>query len=418
MHQRSTRFTSVAAALAAGGVCLFLGSTSPAPAQDVPVAALAPAPAHATGAYATAVTLPLEISESGHVIVAATVEGVPARFLMDTGASHTLIDADSLERLGGAAKNGGRANVKGGGKVSARQVTLRPLNFGGYPIREMPAVSLDLPDVLGCDGLLGKPFFDSAVVTIDYVGKTVTLSDPARFVAAPGALALPMEFDGGIPTVAATFDGNPVRFKIDTGSVDAVTLFPPFVEKQKLLGSTPLPSPIMRAPSAGRCEDTRREYRPSPSARKEWHPPEQLAGALPGPPEEQRFHVEDGCGKSGGAFMEAVHADARLSAPKLFAARNAEFDTPFPFFRSGITYKVTKEGGIVSGVSAGSPAADAGIVEGDILKKVDGKPVEDATRGYVRARLSQPAGTKVVILLQPKGNGVARPVELTLRDLL
>jgi len=53
------------------------------------------------------------------------------------------------------------------------------------------------------------------------------------------------------------------------------------------------------------------------------------------------------------------------------------------------------------GVVAGSPAANAGIVEGDIIVAIDGSPVADASSAIVRIRSHAP-GDKVIFTLERK----------------
>jgi serine protease DegQ len=71
-------------------------------------------------------------------------------------------------------------------------------------------------------------------------------------------------------------------------------------------------------------------------------------------------------------------------------------------------------GALVSKVASGSPAAEAGIVPGDIVVAAAGKPVRSAAE-FVTRTVTVPIGTEVALVLFSKGQG--RLVGLTTTDL-
>ena len=93
-------------------------------------------------------------------------------------------------------------------------------------------------------------------------------------------------------------------------------------------------------------------------------------------------------------------------------ANLAEHET---YDRSG-TFLIEQSGQVVvADVRPGTPAAAAGLVRGDILTTIAGKPAADYALSDVRTLFRGPAGTVLPLVLTGK-DGSRRNVTLTLRD--
>ena len=103
---------------------------------------------------------------------------------------------------------------------------------------------------------------------------------------------------------------------------------------------------------------------------------------------------------------------------KLYLVKNKNFDAPFPMLRHGFTAPFGGAEHAVLSVMPNSPAAEAGMSVGDKIVSVDGVTYESKNLDAVRARLRQPAGMVVEIVIVPKGGGEKRSLKPTLRDLL
>ena len=381
----------------------------------IPVAA----PAHAApiADRADAVTVPVEITENGHVRVVATINGVATRLVLDTGASHNVLDSAAAARCK-IADIGTTINLTGGGKVSAFLGKINTLTVAAHTQTSVPFVVTPLPPALQSDGILGKPFFDAVTVTIDYAAKTVTLADPKLFVPPVGALKLPLDFDGATPTVPAVVNGEAVRFQVDTGAANTVTFFPPFVQKRDLLRvfapSLPenkralggeLTGVIARVPSLilGTTDGGIRISG--------------MEGYLLAPQKDSAFTSKRSAGSLGSLFWARFTVTLDYKHKAVYATKNADTDKPFPVSRSGMAYTQTEGGGTITTVLPQSAASSAGLVVGDVIRQVDGLPVGDANRSRIRGLFRQPAGTPVKLLVQ-SADGKARHVILTLRDVL
>lgn len=94
---------------------------------------------------------------------------------LDTGASRTMIDVESLRSLGCSVDaRGGRATTASGdvpvGRVSLNRLFALDVERSNFPVNAHP-----LPPNLGIDGLLGLDFFRGQVLTIDFARGRIDL---------------------------------------------------------------------------------------------------------------------------------------------------------------------------------------------------------------------------------------------------
>ena len=96
--------------------------------------------------------------------------------------------------------------------------------------------------------------------------------------------------------------------------------------------------------------------------------------------------------------------------PKDFEEMQVETTGEF----GGLGMEVTTENNVVKVVSPidGTPAAKAGILAGDIILQIDGKPIKDIPLDKVVAQLRGPVGSKVTINIQRKET--PKPIVVTL----
>ena len=104
--------------------------------------------------------------------------------------------------------------------------------------------------------------------------------------------------------------------------------------------------------------------------------------------------------------------------PERYAAFNLSLEGDQPDFE-GIGASVTEVDGqiVVLGPLPGSPAFEAGLMPGDILVSVDGRPIERLTLEETVALIRGPKGTEVVLGVSRAG--ISRPVEIPIvRDTI
>ena len=129
--------------------------------------------------------IPLEIiaiEEDGfHLMIVIEVNGIPARMLVDTGASRSVFDKDRINRffdgLPDLAENEQKSTGLGTRDMQSQALYIEKLCIGELTIRKYPAVVLDMSHVnhsyseLGMeaiDGVLGSDILMKYAARIDY----------------------------------------------------------------------------------------------------------------------------------------------------------------------------------------------------------------------------------------------------------
>lgn len=177
----------------------------------------------------TEVVLPTEWLED-YALVATTIEGRgPYRFLLDTGASATVV-GDHVARALPGMLDSGAIQVRGAhGDLTPADALLhvRTLALGPCEFRDLHVLVLDLSSVsamLGrtLDGILGYPLFADCTLTIDYPGAEVRLS-AEPLAAVDGAEILEL-LDTRVPRVVLGFEDVDRVFLLDSGSGGAIDL--------------------------------------------------------------------------------------------------------------------------------------------------------------------------------------------------
>ncbi len=74
------------------------------------------------------------------------------------------------------------------------------------------------------------------------------------------------------------------------------------------------------------------------------------------------------------------------------------------------------DGYVVTDVSAGGPAAEAGLVVGDVITRMDGRPVTSEGLSDARILLRSRAAGETVPLAIKRKDGTTGTATLTLRD--
>jgi hypothetical protein len=181
-------------------------------------------------------TVPIEL-HNNHVFVAVAVNGVPLRFMLDTGGVN-LITPQAAQRAGLAID--GALEVRGPGKHSVgagfarveRLLVADSVLFERQLLRVIPIPGFDEVEGTAFDGTLGHEVFQRLVVCIDYAQLALTLRHSGS-VAATGE-RLPITFYAHLPAVEGVLDGLPGQFWLDTGNRNALTLWTPFVQSHQL----------------------------------------------------------------------------------------------------------------------------------------------------------------------------------------
>jgi predicted aspartyl protease len=229
----------------------------------------------------SALAIPFELVDD-HIYLRVSVNGSsPLSFILDTGASHTILNLRNANAFGMGLQPLGK--VEGGiGAESpdAFLITDKVLfSLPGVVLSDESLVAIPLDKTEEClgqaneggivpnvpagqsvkegmrrvvDGVLGKDFFSSFVVEIDYAARLINLFDPDSYKYTGRGKSLPLEIDPQYIFVRAQVKapGRPpatARLVVDTGA-GALSITKQFAEAHKIL---PPPEKLTPAPECG-----------------------------------------------------------------------------------------------------------------------------------------------------------------------
>ena len=124
------------------------------------------------------VAVPLDINAVGHFEISAEVNGHAARLVLDTGASHTVLDTVSAERFGRqTTPSAERARGVGASDHPTATSSVADLRLGAARLRDLAVRTFDLGHVKRAlvarggapiDGAIGGDVLRSTEAVIDY----------------------------------------------------------------------------------------------------------------------------------------------------------------------------------------------------------------------------------------------------------
>lgn len=355
---------------------------------------------------------------NSHVYIDAKLNGRRFALLVDTGAANVITPtAMRALRLGSV----GDAEVRGAGEFTehASFTRIATVGLGDVRLRNQlfAVVALEkLGEVEGVPfhGILGYELFKRFIVRIDYAARTITLSDQDSWRADGVGVAVPFVFNGTVPEVEGEIGGVAATFDIDTGSRASVGLNSPFVQKHAL----------------------RERFKPSIDAVTGWG----LGGPTRGTVARvnrvrlgsvsvpdvvvdmslQRLGALTSAapsGSIGSGLLQRFVATFDYSRQRMYLLAQPSARVRDAYDRSGLWINQGAGGFRVDGVVAASPAARAGIVEGDVIVAVDGVRTAALLLNDVRDRLRDGL-PRTVVRLTVRSGGATREVAITLRDLI
>jgi len=145
--------------------------------ERVRVATVEPQQPEASAAASAVAGIPLLRGGSHFLVEARLGGGQPARLLIDTGASLTMLTADTLKRRGIGAHATGKTGTfdTANGRVRAPIYRLDSLSVGDWRVSDLEVGVLDLSDAR-IDGLLGMNFLRHFQFFIDQDAAILRLS--------------------------------------------------------------------------------------------------------------------------------------------------------------------------------------------------------------------------------------------------
>lgn len=186
-----------------------------------------PAPS-ATWTFANGQPFKIEVTDS-RIYVNANVNGVPGRFILDTGASDIFLSDDFANRA--HVKSVDKSSAFGiGGATTTLIRKADTIEIGGNTLSNIVISSLTdhyYNPSEQFDGLMGFDIFAGAIVNLSLSGGTMQISDPSQGAASPPSGWYPISPDLStfVPRVPAKIDDKfDINALLDTGGSDLVLI--------------------------------------------------------------------------------------------------------------------------------------------------------------------------------------------------
>jgi hypothetical protein len=356
-------------------------------------------------------TVPFELSSNKIYLKVKVNDSGPWPFVLDMGSNHSLLDLDLARELKLSVTDI-QEDVHGAGETpsEAGQVQVKTLALPGLSYRVGEMVALPLTRVVGpaegraMRGTLGFDLLQQVVAEVDYARQQVTFHDADRFDYHGNGAVVPITLEDGHAFVSAeveTSDNKRLsgQFLVDNGARMALVLNAPVVNEQGLLKTDPPPlrATVGRGVGGALVHHVTRVR----TLRFGDVTIEQPIATL----SQERsgvFSSGDFAGLIGAEVLRRHHLFIDYPRKRLIFEKPDAPPEPYEFDMSGLF--IATEGAdyktvVVESVTAGSPAAEAGVKVADRLEAVDGKPVTDYSLDALRQQWKRP-GAEVRLTLR------------------
>lgn len=330
--------------------------------------------------------------DSGSPVIVVRVNGTLLHFLFDTGGQN-VVTASVANRLGLRLSGRGVVGGGGGGTTAIRYAIARSVQVGGALMRHQPFIVLPDDALPPVDGIVGYELLSRFAARLDMQRGTLELAPRAT---AFGGYVEPVSFgyDDRQPQVQGSLDGVPGAITIDTGSTLTAQVQVPFVRNHKLVER-------LHATVAAYANDVGGRY---PIYLVRARDVRLGRASFPNPILDLLTRVST----SNNASIAANAGDGILRRWIIvfdYPHQTIDFrpggDTRGNIVhdRSGMVLRVKDRALIVAQVLRGTPAAQAGLVEGAQIVAIDGEPVDARALAKVRKSFQGTPGTQLAVQL-------------------
>lgn len=364
-------------------------------------------------------TLPIQVVNNHVYVTGVMLDGHgPYTFVLDSGGDY-IITPEVLAALHGTSAGGLQLQGVGGATEGSSFARVGSIAAGNAVIRNQYALVLPIATSFGVaegmhiDGMLGYQFLARFLTTIDYANSKLTLAMPSLLpAAAPAAAAMQFFLDGTIPRINVNVGAVTVSAEVDTGNRAGLELTAPFLSAHSAIAALAKTAPGVTGFGLGGPSYARLGRIPTLQIG-----PYQVSNSIALFVTSEKGALADPFNPAnlGGALLRRFTVTFDYAHQQLLLAKNAQFDTPFSYDRSGL-FLIDRNGAYtVLDVLAGTPAAAAGLAKDDVIITIDGAPASTQSLAALRALLSSAAGTVVHLGVRDAAGG-QRETNVTLED--
>jgi hypothetical protein len=314
----------------------------------------------------------------GIIIVKAAIDSLPdsLNFILDTGSGGISLDSLTVDFLGIPTTESNRT-IKGiAGIKQVRFAYNHTLHLPGLAVDSLDFHINDyemLSGVYGVkiDGIIGYSFFKRFIVSINFDTKTVQVFMPGEFkypkhgyTLRPAITALPMQF-------ARLYENRPfsARYYIDTGAGLCLLLSQMVVEDSALFGTKKKIYKTIAEGIGGKAEmgiTTLKKFRLGHYTFRN----------MPVYIFNDTYNITSYpflAGLIGNDLLRRFNMVINYAESEIHLTPNTSFKEPFDYAYTGFNMYQEEGTVYVTDVIPGSPAAKAGLQEGDVIVAMDNK---------------------------------------------
>ena len=392
-------------------VAIFTGSSlfGPAASAQAPAAPAAQSGAQAQFSYAA--QIPAVFAHNLIFIPVRINGGNTSMFELDSSAQYTSIEPARAKELGLA--------VSATGTIDRVELTMPglQLRIGALPV----IAQNNFAETTGqpAHGILGRDFFDHAVIVVDYIRQTVQVFDPATYAYAGQGKAFPATGTGGPPLIRAKGDISGRKsfeadFEIDTALDSAIVFYQSFLDSKKISAAhfKAISASYPELDEGSKIQVGRiKEFQIGAYNVLE---PVALFS------QSNSKTAENGkvAGAIGGDFLRRFSVVFDLPHQRVYLDPNLQINHTAQEDMSGLSILAKgvnlKTFEIVQ-VRSGTPGSDAGLKEGDVIAGIDEEPAADLTLSAIRDLFRQ-VGHEYKLLIDRHGQSL--PITIKMRKLV
>ncbi len=366
----------------------------------------------------SSVDVPFQFIER-HIFLPVVVDCRESLWVLDSGASASVIDRGYAESLGlelsGEIKGQGAGNT-----VDVAFATLPPFSISGIEFEEQQIAVIELAGLfkstsdLEILGILGYDFLSRFVTRVDYANEVLTFHEPSEFEYEGEGAVLDAPLSDNLFSVEATVDGvHGGRWMLDLGA-GGMMFHAPYAKEHDLASREGIYGVGFGA--GGRIMHYQSKYE---TVEFGGHTVEKPHISMAGYDEEAggAFAGHERIGNLGNTLFRHFVLYLDYENQQVIVEKGDDFGAEFPWDRSGLQLWRPDEAVVVLYVSPGTPADAAGFQEGDTVFSINDIDV-DHFGGLLslRAMLREEAGTEY--LFDVERDGKRKELRLVLRDLL